>query len=64
MLRRWFADVSGLGLAEQAQMLMHPTQPKREEESAEHVEMWQGKMRRLETHGDEFSYHPSSRSAR
>ncbi len=40
VLRRWFADVSGLGLAEQAQMLMHPAPPKREEELAEHVEMW------------------------
>ena len=33
---RWFTDVSGLGLAEQARMLMHPTPPKREEELAEH----------------------------
>jgi hypothetical protein len=32
---------------------MHPTQPKREEDLAEHVEMWQDKMRRLKAHGDE-----------
>ena len=27
VLYRWFTDVSGLGLAEQAGMLLHPTQP-------------------------------------
>ncbi len=47
MLYRWFTDVSGLGLAEQARMLMHPAPPKREEEPAEHVEIWQDKTRRL-----------------
>ncbi len=46
VLCRWFTDVSGLGLAEQA--------PKCEEELAEHVEMWQDKMRRREAHGEEF----------
>ena len=30
VLYRWFTDVSGLGLAEQARMLMHPAPPKRE----------------------------------
>ncbi len=50
----WFADVSGLGLAEQARMLMHPSPPKKEEELAEYVETWQDKMRRLEAHGEEF----------
>ena len=39
VLYRWFTDVSGLGLAEQARRLMHPEPPKREEELAEHVEM-------------------------
>ncbi len=48
VLHRWFTDVSGLGLAEQARMLMHPALPKREEDLAEHVEMWQDEMRRLE----------------
>ncbi len=57
-LHRWFTDVSGLGLAEQARMLMHPAPPKREEELAEHVEMWQDKMRRSEAHGDEFKLAP------
>ena len=41
VLYRWFTDVSGLGLAEQARMLMHPAPPKLEEELAEYVEMWQ-----------------------
>ena len=45
VLYRWFTDVSGLGLAEQARMLMHPTPPKREEELAEHVEMFGGSRR-------------------
>ncbi len=58
VLYRWFLDVSGLGLAEQARMLMHPAPPKREEELAKHVEMWQDKMRRLEAHGDEFKLAP------
>ncbi len=39
-------------------MLMHPAPPKREEELAEHVEMWQNKMRRLEAHRDEFKMPP------
>ena len=55
---RWFTDVSGLGLAEQARKLMHPDPPKREEELAEYVEMWQDKMRRLEAHGDEYKLAP------
>jgi hypothetical protein len=54
VLYLWFTDVSGFGLAEQATMLMHPTSPKREEELAERVEMWQDKMRRLEAHGEEY----------
>ncbi len=35
-------------------MLTHPTPPKREEELAEHMEMWQDMMRRLEAHEGEF----------
>ncbi len=58
VLYRWFSNVSGLGLAEQARMLMHPTPPKREEELAEHVEMWQDKMRRLAAHGEECKLAP------
>ena len=47
---RWFTDVSGLGLAEQARRLMRPDPPKQEEALAEYVEMGQDTMRR----------HPSS----
>ncbi len=56
---RWFTDVSGLGLAEQARMLMHLALPKRQEELADHAEMWQDNMRRLEAHGDEFKLPPA-----
>ncbi len=53
---RWFTVVSGL--AEQARRIMHPETLKREEELAEHVEMWQDMMRRLEAHGDEYKLAP------
>ena len=53
VLYRLFTDVSGLGLAEQARMLMHPAPPKREEDLPEHLEMWQEKKWGLEAHGDE-----------
>ncbi len=56
--------MSGPGLVEQARMLMHPTPPKREEKLAEHVEMWQDKMRRLEGHGDEHKLAPYSKLTR
>ncbi len=49
-LYRWFTDVSGFGLAEQARMFMHPSPPKRKEDLAEHVEMRQDKLRMLEAH--------------
>ncbi len=39
-------------------MLIYPALPKREEELAEHVEMWQAKMRRLEARGDKFKLAP------
>ncbi len=37
---------------------MHPAPSRREEELAEHVEMWHDKMRRLEAQGDEFEMPP------
>ena len=58
VIYRWFTDVSGLGLAEQARRLMHPEPPKKEDDLAEHVEMWLDKMRRLEAHGDEYKLAP------
>ena len=66
IVRRWFTDVSGLGLAEQARMLMHPSPPKREEDLAEHVEMRQDKVRRLDwLHSARSSnWLPCSRSTR
>ncbi len=39
----WFTNVSGLGLAEQARLLVHPAPPKKEEDLAEHVDMWRDK---------------------
>ncbi len=51
-------DVSGIGFAKQARMLMHPSPPKQEEHVAEHVEMWRDKKRRLEAHGEEFKLAP------
>ncbi len=53
-----FTGVSGLGLAEQATMLVHPNPPKKEEELAEHEKMWQDRMRRLEAQGEEFKLAP------
>ncbi len=58
VLYRWFTVVSGLGLPEQARMLMHPSPSKKEEELAEYVGMWQDKMRGLEAHGEEFKLAP------
>ncbi len=63
VLYRWFTDVSGLDLAEQARILMLPDPPKKEEELAEHVETCSDKMCRLEAHGAEFRLAPISRSA-
>jgi hypothetical protein len=37
---------------------MHPSPPKREEEFADHVEIWQDKVWRLEAHGEEFKLPP------
>jgi hypothetical protein len=57
-------DVSTLGLAEQARTFMHPDPQKREEDLAEHMEMWQDEMRRLEAHENEFKPAPCSKSTR
>jgi hypothetical protein len=58
VMYRWFADVFGLDLAEQARRLMHPDPPNKEEELAEHVKMWRDKMRKLEAHREEFKLAP------
>ncbi len=45
-------------MAKQARRLMQPDPPKTEDELAEHVEMWQDKMRRLEAHGGGYKLSP------
>ena len=55
---RWFTEVSGLGLAEQARKLMHPTPPKREDELAGCVDAWCEGIRRLEGHGPRYVLAP------
>ncbi len=37
---------------------VQPSPPNREAELADHEEMWQDKMRRLEAHGEEFKLAP------
>ena len=58
VLYKWFTDVSGMGLAEQARRLMHPDPPKDESGLAECIEAWYDKMTRLETHGQDFKMPP------
>ena len=55
---RWFTEISGLGLAEQARRLMHPEAPKREDELAEFVDGWCERVRRLEAHGPKYVLAP------
>ena len=55
---RWFTEISGLGLAEQARRLMHPDAPKREDELAEFVDGWCERVRRLEAHGPKYVLAP------
>ena len=58
ILYRWFTDVSGMGLAEQARRLMHPDPPKDEGGLADAIEAWYDKMTRLETHGNDYKMAP------
>ena len=58
ILYRWFADVSGMGLAKQARQLMHPDTVKREEGLLKSVDAWLDQLRRLEAHGDEYKLPP------
>ncbi len=49
-----------MGFAEKARMLTRPpAPPRRQKELAEHVEMRQAKIRRLEARGDEFKLAPA-----
>jgi hypothetical protein len=54
-LYKWFAEVSGVGLTEQARRLMHPELPKKEEDLAEAVDNRVEKVRRLEAHGSKYA---------
>ena len=51
---KWFTETSGLGLMEQAGLLMNPKPAAKEEEIAEAIEMWEEKVNRLARHGDEY----------
>ena len=44
-LYKWFTEISGLGLTEQARRLMHPEPPKREEELSECIDQWVERVR-------------------
>ena len=58
VLHKWFTDVSGMGLAEQARKLMHPDPPKDESGLSEAIETWTDKVKRLEAHGPSFKMGP------
>ena len=58
ILYKWFTDISGMGLAEQARKLMHPDPPKDESGLAEAIETWTDKVKRLEAHGNTFKMGP------
>ena len=51
---KWFTETSGLGLMEQAGLLMNPKPAAKEEDIAEAIEMWEEKVNRLARHGDEY----------
>ena len=53
-VHKWFTDTSGLGLTEQAALLMNPKAAGREEEIAEVIETWEEKVNRLARHGDAY----------
>ena len=41
---KWFTETSGLGLTEQAALLMNPKAAGKEEEIAEAIEVWEEKV--------------------
>jgi hypothetical protein len=57
-LYRWFTEVSGLGLAEQAKRLMQPDTPKKEEDMAEALDNWEDKCKRLTGYGEKYKLPP------
>ena len=50
---RWFTETSGLGLAEQAALLMNPKAAAKEEEIAVAIELWEERCNRLARHGSD-----------
>ena len=54
IMYKWFADVSGLGLLEQARRLVHPEPVKREGELADGIDQWLDKVKRLEARGSRY----------
>jgi hypothetical protein len=54
ILYRWFTEISGMGLAEQARRLMQPETPKKEEDIAQAIEEWEMRLTRLAAHGKEY----------
>ncbi len=58
VMYQWFTDVSGLGLAVQARRVMLSDPPKKEEEPAKLVEMWQDTTRTLVQNGASFQDQP------
>ncbi len=44
ILYRWFAEISGMGLAEQARRLMQPETPKKEVDMAQAIEEWEFRL--------------------
>ena len=51
---QWFTETSGLGLTEQAALLMNPKAASKEEDIAEVIETWEEKVNRLARHGDAY----------
>ncbi|MDA8609424.1 hypothetical protein N9L19_00755 [bacterium] len=53
-LNKWFVETSGLGLTEQADLLMDPKSAAKEADVADAIEVWEEKVNRLAKHGDEY----------
>ena len=49
-----FTETSGVGLTEQAALLMNPKAASKEEDIAEVIETWEEKVNRLARHGDAY----------
>ena len=53
-VHKWYAGISGLGIAERARQVMHPSPPKREEEVAGALERWAEQVKFIEKHGAQY----------